>query len=96
MKYFLDYGAASLNKYGEVVCGDVTRIKKKADAFEMVLSDGLGSGIHANILASLTATIVSTMIDDNSALHDIMDTLANTLPIDKEKKIAYSTFTILK
>lgn len=95
MKYFFDCGIASLNKIGEHICGDVVEIVRKSDKLDIVMSDGLGSGIKANILASLTTKIVFTMLKEGSNISDVIDTLTQTLPINREKGIAYSTFTIL-
>jgi len=61
-----------------------------------VLADGLGSGVKANILSTLTATIISTMFAAGMDLDETVRTVIDTLPICSERKIAYSTFTVLR
>lgn len=93
---YVDAANKSLNKYNEELCGDKVKIKRNNDSFTMVLADGLGSGVKANILATLTSTIISEMINDGAELTDVVETIVSTLPECKERKIAYSTFSILQ
>jgi hypothetical protein len=62
----------------------------------VVLADGLGSGVKANILSTLTARIISTMMASSLTVEDCVSTIAATLPVRSELGIAYSTFTIIK
>ncbi|MDR1134432.1 MAG: serine/threonine-protein phosphatase [Synergistaceae bacterium] len=90
-----DIGWRSLNKYGERLCGD--RVETvDSDSPVIVLADGLGSGVKANILSTLTARIISTMISQNMSLQKCVSTIAATLPVCPVRRIAYSTFTIMK
>ncbi|PLV60053.1 SpoIIE family protein phosphatase [Thermotoga sp. KOL6] len=86
----------SLNKYNEELCGDVVKTLNSPNSFIAVLSDGLGSGVKANILATLTSEIISTMLKEGVDLTETVDTVTKTLPICKERGIAYSTFTIVQ
>ncbi|MBP2071358.1 SpoIIE family protein phosphatase [Thermoanaerobacterium butyriciformans] len=95
MSHYIDIAHASLNKYGEELCGDSVQIIRKKDYLMAVMADGLGSGVKANILSTLTTRIVSKMLDMGSELSDVVDTIAQTLPICKERNIAYSTFTVV-
>ncbi|HEX9018722.1 MAG TPA: SpoIIE family protein phosphatase [Anaerolineaceae bacterium] len=95
MESFLDIHQVCLHKHKEELCGDQVRVIKSPDATTLVLSDGLGSGVKANILATLTAEIIATMLREDADLRDVLDTVIRTLPVDPALHIAYATFTIL-
>ncbi len=93
---FLDIYESSLNKKGEELCGDKVKFLKTDKSAIVVLSDGLGSGVKANILASLTTEILITMLNAELPLEEVLKTVIGTLPICQVRKIAYSTFTIIR
>ncbi|MGI0487421.1 PP2C family protein-serine/threonine phosphatase [Pantanalinema rosaneae CENA516] len=93
---FLDIYNDSLNKKGEELCGDQVKYRKTDKKVTIVLSDGLGSGVKASILATLTTEILITMLDADLPLEEVLKTVIATLPICKVRKIAYSTFTIMQ
>jgi hypothetical protein len=93
---FLDVGYASICKHNETLCGDQIEEVKTEDSHIYVLADGLGSGVKASILATLTAKIVSTMISQGMSLVDCIETIAHTLPTCKVRQVAYSTFTLIR
>ena len=90
---FIQSGHASVSKHGETLCGDAYHISRRGDKLTAVLSDGLGSGVKANILSTLTATILSTLMSRTLSLDECVETMAVTLPMCRERKLAYSTFT---
>lgn len=92
-----DIGYMSLNHAGEQLCGDHIEIAgQDGDSSVIVLADGLGSGVKANILSTLTARILSTMLAAGLRLEDCVETMAATLPVCALRGIAYSTFTVLR
>ena len=91
-----DIGYKSINHYGEQLCGDhVDIVEQNENSTVIVLADGLGSGVKASILSTLTSKIISTMMAEGLTLEDCVATIAATLPICKVRGAAYSTFTII-
>lgn len=91
-----DIGYRSLNKYGEQLCGDHIDMVESDNDTIIVLADGLGSGVKANILSTLTAKIISTMMSEGMSIEECVATIAATLPVCSERQVAYSTFTIIR
>ena len=91
-----DIGYQSLNKFGEILCGDTVEVVEKNYETIIVLADGLGSGVKASILSSLTSKIIATMMGEGMSLEDCVHAIAATLPVCEVRKIAYSTFTIIR
>ena len=77
----IDFGHVSLNKKKEFLCGDCYKIEENDKDHVLVLSDGLGSGVKANILSTLTATMLSTMIINQVELDEAVRAVAKTLPV---------------
>lgn len=91
-----DIGYKSINHEGEQLCGDhVDVVEQNENSTVIVLADGLGSGVKASILSTLTSKIISTMMAEGLTLEDCVATIAATLPICSVRGVAYSTFTIL-
>lgn len=95
-KIHVDAWNSSLNKKNEELCGDNVVSKINDESFIMVLADGLGSGVKANILSTLTSTIISEMIFEGASLSETVETVAKTLPVCQERGVAYSTFTVIQ
>jgi hypothetical protein len=96
MNIHLDIGLSQLKKSGEELCGDTIEIQHTGDSKIIVLSDGLGSGVKANILSQITAKTASTMLCKGSKIEEVIETLAHTLPMCRVRQLAYSTFTIVQ
>lgn len=84
-------------KYNQIVGGDVFLLHKiqQENRIISVLSDGLGSGIKANVLATLTSTMAVNFISAYKDVTKTAETIMKTLPVCKVRKISYSTFTIV-
>lgn len=92
-----EIGYLSINHFGEELCGDhVEIVSPKPGTYVVVLADGLGSGVKANILSTLTSQMLAKMIANNISFKECVRTMAETLPVCHERHIAYSTFTVLK
>ncbi len=93
---YADIGFKSINHYGEQLCGDhVDIVEPDENSQVIVLSDGLGSGVKASILSTLTSKIISTMLAEGLPLEECVSTIAATLPVCSVRGVAYSTFTII-
>lgn len=93
---FLDLASVSRCKHQETLCGDFYQVFGNRERRVIAMSDGLGSGVRANILATLTATILGTMLDRKMPLEECIDTVASTLPMSKKHGLAYATFTAVE
>jgi hypothetical protein len=91
----VEYGYTSLNHYGEELCGDNVEMTSDGEWTTLVLADGLGSGVKANILSTLTSKILCTMVAGGADIEDCVGTIIQTLPVCKERGVAYSTFSII-
>ena len=93
----VDIGYKSINHAGEVLCGDHVDVVNTEDGSTViVLADGLGSGVQASILSTLTSKIISTMMAEGLPIEECVSTIAATLPVHDLHGVAYSTFTIIK
>ena len=93
---YTDTGSMSLIKRGEQLCGDHIEFRVDEHTAICVLADGLGSGVKANILATLTSQILATMSVGGMPIEDCVDTIVRTLPECSVRHVNYSTFTIVK
>ncbi|MCX7717043.1 MAG: serine/threonine-protein phosphatase [Candidatus Sumerlaeaceae bacterium] len=96
MEAFVEIETVQLNKHGEQLCGDRVLVHRTPGRAVVILSDGLGSGVKANILATLTTTIIRRMISAGADLGDVVDTIAGTLPVCQVRGLAYATFALVE
>ncbi len=95
MSLDIEYGFTSLNKAGEELCGDNVQIYSDGENTTVVLADGMGSGVKANILSMLTSKILCTMVANEISIEDCVETILETLPVCKVRGVAYATFTVV-
>lgn len=95
MDLCIEYGCSSLNKYGEELCGDQVELCQNGDWTTLVLADGLGSGVKASILSTLTSKLLCKMIANDIDIIDCIETIIQTLPVCKVRRLAYSTFSVI-
>jgi len=96
VRVFYEFGLKQMNKKREELCGDSVAFSAMPDCATLVLSDGLGSGVKASILSTLTTRIATRMLDEGLPLGEVVQTISETLPICRVRKIAYSTFTLVQ
>ena len=92
----IDYSIQQFNKQGKILCGDSIEVFEDENSKIFVLSDGLGSGVKANISSTYTKIILSKFLMNNMPLEQSVKVLKNILPTCRERKIAYSTFTVIQ
>ena len=96
-KFYIEVACEQRNYGEERICGDVflSRKVKEEDRTIAVLSDGMGHGVKANVLATLTATMAVNFTMEHKAVEKIADIIMNTLPVCSERHMSYSTFTVV-
>ena len=94
---FADIGFSQCNKHGQKVCGDVFKFRRIAEENRVIaaLSDGLGSGIKANILANMTATMALKFMSANMEMTRSAEIMMEALPLCRELEIGYATFSLI-
>lgn len=96
-EFFIEISCQQRNHHGERICGDVFMQKrvKEENRIVTVLSDGMGHGVKANILATLTATMAVNFTAEHKDFEKIAEIIMKTLPVCSVRKISYATFTII-
>lgn len=96
-RFFIEVHCEQKSHGQERICGDVfiSRKVKEEGRIIVVLSDGMGHGVKANMLATLTSTMAINFTEEHKELSRIADIIMNTLPVCSERKMSYATFTII-
>ena len=92
----VDVTYKSLNKYSEILCGDTVELLKTEDSDVMILADGMGSGVKANILSTLTAKILGTMFLNGATLEECVIKIPRNTRVVQDKEINEFRFTVKK
>lgn len=94
---FIDVHHFARRKWGQNVCGD-SFVSKRFDnegRLIAVLSDGLGSGVKASILSSMTARMMLRFAEAGSDLLRSCEVMMESLPVCRERRISYATFSVV-
>jgi hypothetical protein len=96
-KFFIEVGSYQNNKFNNIVCGDCALLRKCIGENRniAVLSDGLGSGVKANVLSTMTASMAMNFRVRHEPILRTIKAIMDTLPVDSVRNISYSTFTII-
>src|SRR5579863_4029224 len=94
---FVEVDYCQRAKHGQLISGDVflTQAVKQEGRIVSVLSDGLGSGVKASVLATMTATMALKFTAGAMDIRHSAEIIMDTLPICSVRKISYSTFTVV-
>lgn len=90
----VDFAWRSVFHYGEELCGDKVETARPGGGFVGVLADGMGSGVKANILSTMTSKILTTMLAQGSTVAEAVETVISTLPVCSERGLNYCTFSV--
>lgn len=94
---FIDIDCSQIKKFGQNAYGDYF-VSKRTDNQERViavLSDGLGSGIKANILSCMTSTMMLRFIEEDIPIQKAAQTIMDSLPVCQVRQISYATFSAI-
>lgn len=96
-RFHVETACYQKNHKGEFICGDVFISKrlKEENRTLAVLADGMGHGVKANVLATLTSTMAINFAEEHKDAQTIANIIMDTLPICSERKTSYATFTIV-
>jgi len=96
-QFYMEVACDQRNFGNERICGDVflSRKVKEENRTIVVLSDGMGHGVKANVLATLTATMAVNFTIEHKSVEKIAEIIMNTLPVCSQRQMSYSTFTII-
>jgi serine/threonine protein phosphatase PrpC len=95
--FFVEVDYQQKSYEGQRICGDIflsSKVKEE-NRIVVVLSDGMGHGVKASILATLTATMAVNFTKEHKEPEKTAEIIMKTLPECSERKMNYSTFTIL-
>jgi len=95
-QFYIEVNAVQKNHDLERICGDkfLSRRIREENRVVVVLSDGMGHGVKASMLSTLTATMALNFTEEHKEVHRIAELIMNTLPVCSERQMSYSTFTI--
>ena len=95
--FFVEVDCQQKSFEGQRICGDIFLTSKviEENRIVIVLSDGMGHGVKASVLATLTATMAVNFTKEHKEPEKTAEIIMKTLPECSERKMNYSTFTII-
>jgi hypothetical protein len=96
-EFFIEVECLQRNHFSERICGDVFKSGrvKEENRTVLVLSDGMGHGVKANVLATLTATMALKFTQEHKTVEKTAEIVMKTLPECSDRKMSYATFTVI-
>ena len=93
---FIEMEAAQFTKTGQAACGDDVRFLtvERENRHLVALSDGLGSGVKANVLATMTTAMAIEFLKSNIPTLEAVEIIMDSLPVCEVRKIGYATFSL--
>ena len=93
---FIEMEAAQFTKTGQAACGDDVRFLtvERENRHLCALSDGLGSGVKANVLATMTTSMAIRFLESNIPTLEAAEIIMDSLPVCEVRKIGYATFSL--
>ena len=94
---FVEMECRQFTKTGQNACGDDCRMLtlESENRSLAVLSDGLGSGVKAHLLATMTTTMALSFMRSNTDILRSVETIMDSLPVCEVRKISYATFSMI-
>ena len=94
---FIDTGSSQCTHFDERICGDVLKFRRIPEEGRLlsVLADGMGHGVKANILATMTATMALKFAAAEREIVHSAEIMMDALPVSRDRDVSYSTFTIV-
>jgi hypothetical protein len=88
--------SAQVTKTGQAACGDDVRFTtvEKENRHLVALSDGLGSGVKAHVLATMTTSMAIKFLESNVPTLEAAEIIMDSLPVCEVRKIGYATFSL--
>ncbi|MDD3145841.1 MAG: SpoIIE family protein phosphatase [Candidatus Riflebacteria bacterium] len=78
------------------ICGDAVRSFRTPEATVVLLVDGIGSGIKANIYANMACSRLEKLLESGFSLRKAFSSLVKTMHESRGSDMPYSVFTIVR
>ncbi len=93
---YIETNIVHLNKNNKEICGDVSMCKRSSDSTTFILCDGIGSGIKANIAATMCVSRIYKSIEMGMSLFKICENIVSSMHLARTQDIPFAAFTIVR